>query len=451
MIHETQEKIDTFPDVSTQFGELIALKPKPVACYVPTNKVEQQEAFLSGKIRNPDHVYAKLDDIDFDERLSVIRQVGNEISSNPNLNPKHAAAYEEFVDVYVKKTRLMQLAHDYKVAQDPLEKEYIAQEYKNLNIELYGEPDKATYRSFLQEKLNDIAKKQLTGQAALLRNELFAMADFDDSRETIERFKPSDETVEWMHGVANTLYGGMLSHVPEQEEFSETEVQCIFQEIIREEFGEAADGWTVDVEPARSITVKASEKRIVIPDDRGEVTREELQDLVGHEIGVHMLRAIIGGETDLDLLKDGLSDYEGAEEGLGKVMGQALAGEFAEAGADHYITVGAKYFDRKDFRDIFELKWRLEALYSMEDGEELTEEATKKARNVGYGNTLRILRGTDELAWLKDLSYYNGSVDMWRHLEEIRGDDVKFMFVLMGKSNPANSAHERVMYETATP
>jgi hypothetical protein len=132
-------------------------------------------------------------------------------------------------------------------------------------------------------------------------------------------------------------------------------------------------------------------------------------------------------------------------------MGQVLTGEFVEAGADHYITVGAKYFDHKDFRDIFELKWRLEALYSLEDGKELTEKAIEKARTAGYGNTLRILRGTDELPWLKDLSYYNGSVDMWRHLEKIRGDDVKLMFVLMGKSNPANPAHERVLYETATP
>jgi hypothetical protein len=37
---------------------------------------------------------------------------------------------------------------------------------------------------------------------------------------------------------------------------------------------------------------------------------------------------------------------------------------------------------------------------------------------------------------------------MWRHLETIRGDDLKFMFVLMGKANPANALHERILLET---
>ena len=59
-------------------------------------------------------------------------------------------------------------------------------------------------------------------------------------------------------------------------------------------------------------------------------------------------------------------------------------------------------------------------------------------------------RGTDDLPWFKDLAYYNGAVGVWRHLEAIRGDDTKSMFVLLGKANPADAAHERITYETAT-
>lgn len=68
-----------------------------------------------------------------------------------------------------------------------------------------------------------------------------------------------------------------------------------------------------------------------------------------------------------------------------------------------------------------------------------------------YDQTMRVMRGTDELPWFKDLAYYNGSNDVWKHLESIRGDDVKFMFVLMGKANPANIDHERLQYESSTP
>lgn len=60
-------------------------------------------------------------------------------------------------------------------------------------------------------------------------------------------------------------------------------------------------------------------------------------------------------------------------------------------------------------------------------------------------------RYTDELPWFKDLAYHNGSNDVWKHLESIRGDYVKFMFVLMGKANPANIDHERLQYESSTP
>jgi hypothetical protein len=276
------------------------------------------------------------------------------------------------------------------------------------------------------------------------------MAGYDESIEKLERFQPSDDTVEWMHEVTQTLYGGMLAHVPDKETFSPADVQAVFKSIIDEEFGEAAADWTVDVEPAKSINVKSTEKRIVIPEDRGELSVQQVRQLVVHEMGVHMLRAVTGSETDLEPLANGLADYYDAEEGLGMVMEQALNGKYKEAGVDHYITAGLAYHDNKDFRDIFEVKWRLSALSALKDGADITDAAIKKAKSTAYGGTMRVMRGTDELPWFKDLSYYNGSVDMWRHLESIKGDDTKFMFVLMGKANPANIAHERILYETAT-
>jgi hypothetical protein len=146
-----------------------------------------------------------------------------------------------------------------------------------------------------------------------------------------------------------------------------------------------------------------------------------------------------------------MSGYYDSEEGLGKVMEQALVGKFGEAGVDHYITAGASHFDHKDFRELFEMKWRLGVLGALAEGDELSDEAVNKAKNTAYSQTMRSLRGTDELPWFKDLSYYNGSVDMWRHLEEIRGDDLQFMFVLMGKADPSNRRHRQVLYETKTP
>ena len=60
------------------------------------------------------------------------------------------------------------------------------------------------------------------------------------------------------------------------------------------------------------------------------------------------------------------------------------------------------------------------------------------------------MRGTDELPWFKDLSYYNGAAEVWKHLESIRGDDTEFMLVLLGKANAGNKDHRRILLETAT-
>ena len=438
--------------VAESFKEILEDEPKLVTNYVPEKQsaISQKSAFLAGEIRNPDHVYDKLDAIDFDQAARHIQQVGDDILKNPNLDPKHRQVYEQFVTGYLSKTHLMELARDYKHETDADKKAAIKEAYMDLNIELYGKPDEATYRSLLQEKLDRIDQKQLSGNALTIRDELAGILDYTPSSEKRERFAPSSDTVEWMHTVAESLYGGMLNHVPDNETFSPEEVQTIFSEIIEQEFGEAAAEWHVDIEPAKSINVKTAEKRIVIPEDRATISQAALKGLVVHEIGVHMLRSVNGYETDLMPLATGLNDYYDSEEGLGVVMEQALSGKFKESGTEPYLTAGLAYYDKKDFRDTFEAKWRLTVLASATPDTEITEEAIAKAKNTAYSSVMRSMRGTDELPWFKDLAYYNGVMAVWQHLESIKGDDLKFTFVLMGKADSANKEHERILLETRT-
>ena len=306
-------------------------------------------------------------------------------------------------------------------------------------------------------KLNAIHSKKLTGKADELRKELFGMVNFKPGMDIPERFRPSDETVEWMYSVAESLYGDMLKHIPdEQAEFNPHELQKIFTDIIEEEFNGCsgaegcsgvAEGWMVSVEKATSINVKSSEKKIVIPDNDMIRSRKKVENLVVHEIGVHMLRSITGGETNILPLKSGLSGYYDTEEGLGVVMEQALSGKFAERGVDHYITAGLAHFDNKDFREAFEIKWRLSLLSSVDDGSEVGDEQIVKAKKSAFTQTLRSFRGANDLPLFKDLSYYNGSVEVWRYLESIKGDDFLLLLLLAGKVN-TSADHRRVILES---
>lgn len=451
----TIETIENQSSVEDFYGQLMDLSPKIVTMFTPSNRSEEEERFLSGKIRNPQFVYDKLNSADFYEAIEKIRELGDKILNHPDLTSVGKKVYEGFIKKYYEQTELLQYAQDYHSASSEEDKQKIAEAYKGLNIETYGEPDEGTYRSLLGEKLNCVCNKNLTGKADDLRKELFGMVDFDPDVDIPERFRPSDETVEWMHSVTESLYGGMLSHIPnEQEEFDPYELQKIFTDIIEEEFNNdskgyagAAEGWTVSVEKATSVNVKSSEKRIVIPDNGMMRSRKKVENLVVHEIGVHMLRSITGGETNILPLRSGLSGYYDTEEGLGVVMEQALSGKFAERGVDHYITAGLAYYDEKDFRGAFEVKWRLLLLDSVRDGGEINDGQMEKAKKTAFAQTLRSFRGTNDMPLFKDLSYYNGSVEVWRYLESIKGDDFLLSLLLAGKVNTSKK-HRDVILES---
>lgn len=451
------ETIESQSSVEDLYSQLTDLSPKIVTMFNPSNRKEEEERFLSGEIRNPQFVYDKLNSADFDEAIEKIQEIGNNILNHPSLPSSHRGIYEEFIADYSKKTTLLNYAQQYNNAKSEGEKKAAAEKYRYLNIESYGEPDEDTYRSLLGGKLNAIHSKKLTGKADELRKELFGMVNFKPGMDIPERFRPSDETVEWMHSVAESLYGGMLSHIPnEQEEFDPYELQKIFTDIIEEEFNNdskgyagAAEGWTVSAEKATSVNVKSSEKRIVIPDNGMMRSRKKVENLVVHEIGVHMLRSITGGETDMLPLRSGLSDYYDAEEGLGVVMEQALSGKFAERGVDHYITAGLAYYDEKDFRGAFEVKWRLSLLDSVRDGDEINDGQMEKAKKTAFSQTLRSFRGTNDLPLFKDLSYYNGSVEVWKYLESIKGDDLLLSLLFAGKVN-TSADHRRVVLESSS-
>lgn len=436
-------------DVETNFLNLLELEPKLITSTVPANAQEEKKHFISGEHPTPEHVYPKLNIPD--DKLVAIEAAGKQILAHSEFDTKHEPVYRAFIDGYLKKTRLMQYMYDIKTAETEEDKLAAKHNFMELNAELYGLPVRTTYVSLLQEKLAAIDKKNLSESAKTIQDELLDLIpdEYANQSEKVERFKPSPETIQWIKDAVESLYGSMLTHIPEKDTFDVHELRDIFESILRTEFEDAAADWRVDIEQAKSINIKAAEKRIVIPEDRGELSYDLVRKLVVHELGVHVLRAINGGQTDVGPLRTGLNEYYDSEEGLGKVMEQALSGEFVEAGVDHYITAGAAYFDHKNFRETFELKWRLGVLEKATDGEEVTEAMIDTAKNAAYGGVMRIFRGTDELPWFKDLAYYNGTAETWKFLEKIRGDDFRLTLLLMGKMNTSDE-HLRTILESKT-
>ncbi|HEX8390075.1 MAG TPA: tyrosine/phenylalanine carboxypeptidase domain-containing protein [Candidatus Saccharimonadales bacterium] len=320
-----------------------------------------------------------------------------------------------------------------------------------LNIEQYGAPDRQTFVSLLSDRLDSIEQKNLHGTALALYEELLATLppEFVAEGKTPERFKPSAETMDWMHTAVTTLYEPLLAHVPDKDKFTRQEVQGILTEILEDEFGKSAADWRVDIEPAKSLNVKTPEKRIVIPEGTTLISREVLRKRIVHEIGVHVMRLITGEQADIMPLQTGLDAYYDTEEGLGMIMEQALNGKYGEAGVGHYFTAGLAFFGGLDFRQTYEYKWRIGALTDLKASEALTDSAITEAKGAAYNAVMRMFRGTDEAPWFKDLAYFNGSADTWKFLESIQGDNDRLTLLLMGKVN-TSPAHLSTILESRT-
>lgn len=450
----TTEHMTTPLTFHEQWTEFMEEQPITVSTMisrvVPSNQAEERAKYLAGETDRPHHAYDKLVDID-DEMIDRIQRAGEQVLNHPAMDVKYREIYETTIAACLDRARMLKCMRDYTVAESQEEKQRLKEEFMTYNERLFGKPDEGIYRSILKEKIEAIQAKELTGKAAELREELMAQVGDVSMWRTVERFHPSQETVAWAHEMVVNLYEGMLRHIPEDvESFDVAAIKDIFEAVLRDEFGEAADGWRVDIEPASVITVKANEKRIIIPESRKPASRAELRKLVCHELGVHFLRSIMGGDTDLDVLAIGAEGYYDPEEGMGAGTEQALEGKYTEAGLPAYLTIGAMYFDAMSFDDVVNLKWKLALLGAIKPGEDVQESAIAAKRSAAYDGVMRVVRGTDELPWFKDLGYNHGSAKYWQKMEEICGDEFQFALMMIGRTDYSSRQHRNVVLETRT-
>lgn len=433
-------------NTNTASESLIALRPDIIGAMVPHDAKEQRQQFLAGAVRNPHHTYDKLSR-DYSVPVKTIIETGEQVADEIGPESKHQAIYDETVEAYVNTTELMYFMNEYNQTTDPLKRKEYHDEIMQLNIELHGAPVEREYHHVLASFLNKIDAKDLKAKALDVYQELLSALPVADTLEDPGGYEPRPETVAWMQQIVESLYGSMLAHIEDNRTYNPQQLRELFERVIRSEFEDAAADWQVVNESAKSIVVKARDKKIVIPEDRNDVTSEQAKDLLVHEIGVHMLRAIYGYDSDVAPLAVGLTGAGDSEEGLAMVAQQARVGKYEEAGHGLYLVASLAYFEQTDFRDTFELVWRIGALAKSKDGK-LDDEQIEKARSTAYAQCMRIFRGTDDIPWFKDLQYYNGTADVWKQLDAICGDDLQYQLMLIGKTNVTSSVHRRTVLES---
>ena len=425
-------------------------EPKVISTFTPENANEAKSEFLENdNLSRPNNKYEKLNSGEIENLYQNISNAILAVENDNSLGEIEREMYNTQLEARIKTVKMLEAAHDFRKAESLTDKQKAQEEFMKNNIEVYGEPDFEIFNSLLSDKITKIESLELDEKGEKIRSEFYELIKKDENlSQDLKRFKPSDEVFHNFGEIIKDLYSKQLELIPKKdddEKYSAKEIFDIFENILKDFENDGFSEFNVEWKDSGAIAVSAKDKKIFIPKNRKPVSKKELEGLVVHEIGTHYMRAQMGELYNNQALRTGLDGYMNTEEGIARAMEMAVKGDYQEAGVQHYLTAGFAYFNNMSFREAFETNWRMGIL----DGKNnFSEENIDKKRQIAYRNTQRIFRGTDELPWFKDLSYFKGGQEIWKYIEEnIDSPTLIDDFLLGGKNDLLNLDQQRQIYE----
>lgn len=410
-----------------------------------TNPGAKEEFLVRKDLSKPHNYYGNMDIKQVERNIDTIISLQGQPELS-ELSDKKKRLALLLLDNNLKRNRFVSANYLYNHSASG-DKEAAINEHRQANRDLYGEPDADVFWSALGEKLSAIPVQNLSPKDKTMYGELLEMIGPIHKTES-GIFRPGKEILDWFSYVVEQFYAGFLSYIPSgQQMFSIEEACAITNEIICQEFGENTgedvcanpDIWKAVVIPNGAVaSADCEHKRIHFPGkrSRGAYTREELKAIMIHELGVHALRSIPYETCELKAFAQGLPGYEAFEEGVAKAADQAINHQYADFGLLHYVSIGLASILRKNFREAYEIQYRLEYLTGGEPAGRC------------FDSVQRAFRGTGEVPNHKDLVYYNGAVRVWKYIEAHLYDaELMEQLFLSGKSSIVDKVHERMVYE----
>lgn len=405
---------------------------------VNENRSARNEFLSDASLQIPPCVYPHLNPERYRKSLEQIEayKVSGELDSLSFFDRQLA---EMMLDFNFKKHTFLLAVCDWHSAENETQKADAAERHQAANQALYGLPDRGEFEAILCELLERIHPDTLNDADRQTYEELLALLPPLPANPR-RMYRPADSVLQRFSELANEFYAPFLRHIPaDQTSFSIQDAADITAEILRDELSEYAEKWSVIVDIGRvSAAVDQEERRILFPSDRipNTYTRLSLVNIITHELGVHVLRAMPYQNMQIQAFSRGLPGYETIDEGIAKLMEQGVSGIYQESGIVHYITVGLAHFCNMNFRQIFEIQKRLQKL------------SGGASEIICYNSVQRAFRGTTALPVHKDLVYYNGAVQIWKFVEQ-RIDDPQLFdsLLLSAKTDIFNPAQMQLVYE----
>ncbi len=431
--------------------------------------VEQRNLFLSGEIRNPDLVYPILEDLTprLEEEEKLILDLMAESTELAFDNDRETAVYDLLRLRYLEVKMLQMTSQINSNKLSPEAKKEIADYFCMADQEVNGEMDRGYFAGLLIPLIEKAQKIQedpdATQEAKDWATYLLQSTAIPEGIAAKPAIKPSKETIDTLQALIREIFSDITECVPDKpddEKLSIGELASAFEKAH-----EARNtGWSTRIQTGQNgVESRQSDKTTVIGADRKLPTVEEARALLIHENGVHVERRS-NGDTSGDTLLEGLGlpGYLTSEEGLTTISQRAYLGKNSTPGIPYYLVIGwANGLDGqiRDFRDVYELDWRRQAVEKYARKGEVTEVEIQKFKKKAYDDCVRIFRGTacdvPGMVYTKDKVYFEGSQRMWPLIEAIASlpeDDGKTEYnkLLSAKYDPTNPLHVRIVEKAAS-
>lgn len=343
---------------------------------------------------------------------------------------------------------------------------------KTINAELFGLPDRQLVLSAKKAALRLVDKKQFTGKAAKIYQELksgFIFKGEDGVEVNVKSFlndeesanldsalelpRISDEALKrlhekiteefsYAHKIVEDYWSDQIATRAEEDRLiNSVDAKILFEKCISSYPG-LVDGAHINVlyEENSTATSWSSEKNAVVVAGKRKPFKDvdEFFGVFVHEFGVHGRRWMNGKNSTIPELSKGVYtitdsgdvvDYLTFEEGLAATMQKAASNKGEKwdmASLGLYLVAGLADEERSD-REIFEILNRIRALAKIKkDATEITEKLWADASKDTLTQVVRIFRGmpkaTDSsqaAVYLKDMAYLSGKVKVIEYLNSM--------------------------------
>jgi hypothetical protein len=181
-------------------------------------------------------------------------------------------------------------------------------------------------------------------RAAAARRLLDSLPHVPDAAAEKHIYKPSSELLEAYKEPVQKKYASFLSLVPETKKtYTGNELSVIFnqaKDIMSQEWGlEGAEDWKIG-RGGTNISVTTPNKTIWIPEHQAEISALKVKQLLVHEIGVHLLRNLLGELSGDPFLATQMAGRDKDEEAYAMFIQHVISGKAEESGVMHYVNIG---------------------------------------------------------------------------------------------------------------